>query len=112
MYYDFVPRRTDAEIRMTNGRASEIGEYVRSLEVEDIKELFRQGVDRIVEYNTTGYLVWVPASECYTYWKWAQPHIVRDDTSCLDDYPNGFFLAPYEWRGHDGERMIVFERVH
>lgn len=112
MYYDFVPRRKGAEIRMTPGRASEIGEYVRPLEIEDIKELFRQGVHQIVEYNTTGFLVWIPQSECFEYWNWAQPHVVHDSSPYLEDHPNDFYLVPQEWKSHTGERLMVFERVH
>jgi hypothetical protein len=108
----FVPRRNELEIKEVRGRASEIGENVRLLEVEDIKFLMRDGVRQLVEYNTAGRLIWIPPSECFEYWKWAQPHLMQGGKPYLEDYPNGFFLVPYEWRSHDGERMIVFARHH
>jgi hypothetical protein len=112
VYYDFVPRSKDVEIRMTRGRPSDIGEYVRPLDVSEIKALLREGVRRIVEYNTTGFMVWVPPSECFTYWEWAQPHIAQDDKPYLESYPNCFYLVPQEWKNQSGERLIVFERDH
>lgn len=60
MYCDFVPKRRDSEIRMQPGRPESIGDFVRPLEVEDVKAMLREGVGRIVEYNTTGFLVWIP----------------------------------------------------
>ncbi|MGV3551132.1 hypothetical protein [Rhizobium sp.] len=111
-HYHFVPRSNDVEIREVPGGASEIGQYVRLLEVEDIKDLLRDGVRRLVEYDMAGGLRLIPPSECFEYWKWARPHLVQDGKPYLEDYPGSFFLAPYEWRGHDGERMIVFARYH
>lgn len=97
---------------MVRGRSSEIGEHVRPLETEDVKALLRQGVRQLVEYNTTGFLVWIPLAECFEYWKWAQPHLAQDGKTYLEDYPNSFYLVPEEWKTHSGERVIVFERVH
>ncbi len=112
MYYDFIPKRKDAEIRMTDGRPESIGKHVRELEIEDVKELFREGVHQLVEYNTSGFLVWVPPSECFEYWKWAQPHLAEGHLPYLEDYPEGFVLSTSEWISDSGERLIVFSRYH
>ncbi len=112
MHYDFVPKSKDAEIRMNHGRPESIGEFVRDLEIKDVKELFREGVQQIVEYNTSGFLVWVPPSECFEYWKWAQPHIAKEHLLHLEDYPEGFLLSISEWMSDSGERLIVFSRYH
>lgn len=112
MYYDFIPRREDAEIGMNHGRPESIGTYVRELDIEETKKLFRDGVHQIVEYNTSGFLVWIPPLECFEYWKWAQPHIAKDDPLYLDDYPENFALSISEWMSDSGERLIVFSRYH
>ena len=112
MYCDFVPRRKGAEIKMNPGRPESIGEYVRPLGIEDVKALFREGVDQIVEYNTTGFLVNIPPSECFEYWAWAQPHIAKGSRIYLDDYPGNFALTISEWKSPSGDRLMVFERHH
>ncbi|URK88476.1 hypothetical protein LP421_15040 [Rhizobium sp. RCAM05350] len=112
MYYDFVPRQKDAEIRMNNGRPESIGKFVRDLEIEGVKELFREGIHQIVEYNTSGFLVWVPPSECFAYWNWAQPHIAKEHLFRLEDYPEKFWLSISEWISDSGGRLIVFSWYH
>jgi len=113
MYCHFIPRRKDSEIKMHRGEPESIGKYVRPLEIEDVKELLREGVRQIVEYNTMGFLVWIPPSECFEYWKWAQPSIVKNgDGIRLDDYPHHFALAPYEFVSHSGDRIILFANYH
>lgn len=112
MYYGFTPRKKDAEIRMTDGRPESIARHVRELAIEDVKELLREGVHQLVEYNTSGFLVWVPPSECFEYWKWAQPYLAQGHRPYLEDYPEGFFLSTSEWISDSGERLIVFSRHH
>lgn len=111
-YYDFVPRRKDSEIRMHDGRPESIGIFVRYLDIEETKTLLRDDVHQILEYNTSGFLVWIPPVERFEYWKWAQPHIAKGDSIYLDDYPENFALSISEWVSDSGERLIIFTRYH
>lgn len=111
-YYDFVPKRKDSEIRMHDVQPESIGKFVRDLDIEETKKLFQDRVHQVVEYNTSGFLVWIPPLECFEYWKWAQPHIVRDHSLNLDDYPQNFALSISEWVSHSGVRLIIFSRYH
>jgi hypothetical protein len=109
--YRFVPGRKDAEFKTARGHLEDIGEYARTLDVEDIKQLLRDGVREFVELDGIAQL-WIPPSECFEYWKWAQPNIHTDERPYLDDYPYGFFLTPHEFKSHAGERLIVLKRFH
>jgi hypothetical protein len=110
--YHFIPRNGDAAIKVVYGRPEELGEFVRILEVEDIKQLLRDGVRQFVELDVIRQR-WIPPSECFEYWKWVRPHIAKEDRSRLEDYPSNFYLSPYEWRTHSsGQRLILFERTH
>ncbi|MET3776826.1 hypothetical protein ABID20_002401 [Rhizobium alvei] len=112
MHDHFLPCQKNTPIRRTSVLVSDIGEHVRPLKSDDIKELFRQGVLQIVEYNTTGSLLWISHSECFEYWKWAQSHLFDDSKPHTEDYPGNFYLVPEEWITPSGERLILFTRFH
>jgi hypothetical protein len=87
---------------------------VRWLTAEDIASLLRSGRVQFVVADIGASLRWIPAGECYDFWKRdLQLHLAAPDSKpSLDDGPDGYCYFASEWSSRDGAPIIVCERHH
>jgi hypothetical protein len=85
------------------------------LSVDEIRELLREGAVEFVIADTGLPLKWVSLSDCHEFWKtevrphFADPHAVAR----IEDFPNGYFYSPSQWREPNSATSIVLlERHH
>jgi len=98
-----------AELWDENGR---FGIRKRSLTIDELRPIIKEGPVIFVEANIGSPLQWIPIQECYRFWKLIIPNIAKTDAIYLDDYPGGFAYGPSEWLGRDSERIILLEKYH
>jgi len=87
---------------------------VRWLTADDIASLLRAGRVQFVVADVGASPRWIPASDCYDFWKKeAQPHLAAPESrASLDDFPDGYCYFASEWSSRDSTPIIVCERHH
>jgi hypothetical protein len=86
----------------------------RTLNNEDIRQFLASGPVQFVVADVGVALRWIPASECFSFWKnEAGTHLVSGDRIVLDDFPGGYCYFASHWEGPESEApIVVMERHH
>lgn len=84
----------------------------RELEVEDVKQLLRDGPRAFVVADVGEPLRWVE-KDVFAFWKnEVQPRLTTWSRQPeLDDFPDGYFYVAEEWSGQDGQ-VVVLTKHH
>lgn len=83
------------------------------LTASDIREMLRSGPVRFVVANVGSPLRWVPANECFQFWKVeVQSRVARPDGTFLDDSPGGYCYFASEWEPVEGPPVVVLAVAH
>ncbi len=94
-------------------RGALLGERVRHLDQDLIRELMRTGSVQFIVANCGAKLNWIPAQERFEFWKTVRPQIADPmKPILLDQFPNETAYTASEWRGRTGESLILLEKHH
>jgi hypothetical protein len=94
-------------------RGSLLAERIRHLDQNLIRELVQKGPVQFIVANCGVKLNWIPMQERFKFWKSALPHIADPlKPICLDHFPNETAYIASQWRGTDGECLILLEAHH
>ena len=86
----------------------------KSLTDEDVRQLLRSGPVQFVVVDVGVAPRWIPASECFQFWKdEAKPHLASGARAYLDDSPDGCCYFASRWEGWESEApIVVLEKQH
>jgi len=86
----------------------------KSLTHEEVKQLLVSGPVQFVIADVGAAPRWIPASDCFNFWRnEAKPHVVSGQTVSLDGFPGGYCYFPSQWDGREAEApIIVLEKHH
>ena len=85
---------------------------VRDLAAEDIRDLLRAGPVRFAVANVGSPLRWVPATECFQFWKAEVQSRVAGASADLDDFTGGYCYFASEWGPVEGPPVVVLAVAH
>ena len=87
----------------------------RQVDRNEVTEVLRHGAVRFVVADIGHKVKWIPANDCYSYWKEeVKPHLADPEVSVpLEEFPGEYCYFASEWRGGDsGAAVILLERHH
>lgn len=86
---------------------------MRDLDATDIVEIIHEAPIRfVIAYSRTQFR-WFDIDDCYRCWKdEVKPHLCKEESIYLEDYPDEYCYAASEWQLATGERVIVLEIFH
>ena len=85
----------------------------RNLTGGDVKELLRAREVRFVVADCGLKLDWMPANRTWEFWRNVKPAIADPRKPIiLEEFPGEAAYTASEWRGRDGECLIVLEKHH
>jgi hypothetical protein len=89
---------------------------MRPLGREQIADLLREGPVRFVRANSGLPLEWIPAEDCYSFWKEeVKAHLVEPEGEkriYLDDFPGEYCYIAEEWGEGELDRVVVLRTLH
>jgi hypothetical protein len=87
---------------------------VRALTEDDIRSLLRSGNIQFVIVNVGASPCWIQPSECFQFWKdELQPHLAKEATVILEEFPDGYYYFASQWDGGDPvSPIVVLEKQH
>lgn len=89
------------------------GERVRHLDENLVRELMGAGPVQYIVANCGAGLNWIPIQERFRFWKAVQSQVVDASRPIyLERFPNQTAYTASEWRGRDGECLILLETHH
>lgn len=90
------------------------GQELRELNASEIAGMLRAGGVRFVVANVGSPLKWVPADECYGFWKSEVKGHLADPAAknSLGDFPGEYCYSATEWESGDGEPIILLTMYH
>lgn len=85
----------------------------KSLTQEDVRQFLASGPVQFVVADVGAAPHWIPASECFLFWKnEARPHLARGAKASLDALPGGYCYFASLWEGGEQEAPIVVLEKH
>jgi len=87
---------------------------LRELSASDIAELLRMGRAQFVVANVGSSLRWIPADECYGFWKSEVKNHLSDPSAKINpgDFPDKYCYFASEWESGDGKPIILLVMSH
>jgi hypothetical protein len=96
-----------ASLPTSLGTALRVGD----LNVEDLRNMLRQGAVRFVVADVGMPLVWIAESECFSFWKReVQPHLAAD-TAVLKEFPDEYCYFASQWQD-GGLPIVLLSKAH
>jgi len=90
-----------------------LAERIRHLDLPLIRELLQKGPVQFIVANCGVKLNWIPLQDRFVFWQSAVPHIADPLKPIrLDQFPDETAYIASEWRGTDGECLILLETNH
>jgi hypothetical protein len=85
----------------------------RDLTPADIRELLQAGPVRFVVANVAAPLQWVPAGECFRFWKAeVQSRMASPGGVDLENFSGGYCYFASEWAAGDGPPVVLLSVSH
>lgn len=85
----------------------------RDLTAADIRELLQRGPVRFVVADVAAPLRWVPAGDCFRFWKAeVQSRVADPGGASLDESPSGYGYFASEWGPTEGPPVVVLAVAH
>ena len=87
---------------------------IRELNALDIAELLRYGKVRFVVANVGNTLRWIPADECFGFWKSEVKNHLADPAASnyLENFPDGYCYFASEWESDETEPIVLLTVSH
>lgn len=81
---------------------------LRFLAAADVRDLLRRGPVQFVVADLGAKPIWIPANECFTFWKGeALPRLADQD-----ELPDGVCYVASQWSTPYGSPIVALERYH
>lgn len=85
----------------------------KSLTFEDVREFLASGTVQFVVVDVGVAPRWIPASECFEFWKnEAKPHLAGDTKVDLNEFPGGYCYFASQWEGETTAPIVLLEKSH
>lgn len=86
----------------------------RSLTEDDVRQFVASGPVQFVVVDVGAAPRWIPASECFQFWKnEAKPHLVSGAKASLDEFPGRYCYFASRWEGREPDMpIVVLEKQH
>ena len=86
----------------------------RTLTLEDVRQFLETGSVQFVVVDVGAAPRWIPASECFRFWKnEVKPHLASAAKAPLDEFPGGYCYFASRWEEREGEApIVVLEKEH
>jgi hypothetical protein len=97
-----------------NERGVVNGQELRELNAADIAEMLRAGEVHFVVADVGRPLKWVPAEDCYSFWKSEVKGHIADPAAkkYLGDFSDEYCYFATEWKPGDGGPIILLTMHH
>ena len=82
---------------------------LRELNASDVAGLLRGGAVRFVVAVVGSSLKWIPAGECYSFWKTEAKQHLADPAArnCPEEFPGEYCYFASEWESDGGEPIVL-----
>lgn len=85
----------------------------KSLTHDDVREFLASGPVQFVVADVGVVPRWIPASECFDFWKnEAKPHLATGTKASLDEFPDGYCYFASQWEGEKTAPIVLLEKHH
>ena len=85
----------------------------KSLAQHDVREFLASGCVQFVVAELGAPLRWIPASECFDFWKKeAKPHLARGKNASLNEFPGRYCYFASQWDGEKTAPIVLLEKYH
>jgi hypothetical protein len=100
--------------QLWNERGVVSARELRELSASDIDELLRVGRVQFVVADVGSPLRWIPADECYGFWKSEVKNHLADPSKkiYLEDFPDEYCYVASEWESEDGKPIVLVVMWH
>jgi len=86
---------------------------IRNLDRNALAELLRAGLVQFALADCGLKLAWIPTEQCFEFWKSVRSQIADPlKPILLHEFPNEIAYIASEWRGPEGETVILLEKHH
>jgi hypothetical protein len=86
---------------------------VRHIDKEEIRDLMRTGTVQFIVANCGEGLRWIPELDRFSFWKRTERSIAKPETPIrLEEFPGQIAYVASEWRGRNGEQLVLLEAHH
>ena len=83
------------------------------LTFDDVREFLASGTVQFVVADAGVAPRWIPASECFDFWKnEAKPHLASDTKAVLNEFPGGYCYFASQWEGETTAPIVLLEKSH
>jgi hypothetical protein len=85
----------------------------KSLSHDDVREFLTSGRVQFVVADVGKAPRWIPASECFDFWKHeAKPHLAGTERASLNEFPGGYCYFASQWEGETTTPIVLLEKHH
>jgi hypothetical protein len=85
----------------------------KSLTHDDVRAFPASGRVQFVVVDVGVAPRWIPASECFDFWKnEAKPHLASGTGASLDEFPDGYCYFASQWTGETNAPIVLLEKQH
>jgi hypothetical protein len=85
----------------------------KSLTFEDVREFLASGTVQFVVADVGVAPRWIPASECFDFWKdEVKPHLASGTKAALDGFPGGYCYFASQWGEGTTAPIVLLEKHH
>ena len=84
----------------------------KSLTLDEVREFLASGPVQFVVADVGTAPRWIPASECFVFWKnEAKPHLANTKAS-LSEFPGGYCYFASQWEAETAAPIVLLEKHH
>lgn len=85
----------------------------KSLTYDDVREFLTSGPVQFVVVDVGVAPRWIPASECFDFWKnEAKPHLANGTKASLKEFPGAYCYFASQWEGEKIAPIVLLEKHH
>jgi hypothetical protein len=85
----------------------------KSLTQDEGREFLASGSVQFVVAEVGVAPHWIPASECFDFWKKeAKPHLASGTKASLNEFPGGYCYFASQWQGERATPIVLLEKHH
>lgn len=114
MRYDYLIVSQTPLDQLWNDRGVVSENELRGLNAADIGGLLHAGKVQFVVADVGRSLKWIPADECYLFWKSEVKNHLADPMAriCLEDLPDDYCYFASEWEARSGAPIVLLVKSH
>lgn len=85
----------------------------KSLSQDDVRQFLASGPVQFVVADVGAVPRWIPASECFDFWKSeVKPHLVGAAKASLNEFPGEYCYFASQWEGETAVPIVLLEKSH